>query len=359
MIFKRTFSFLLVSLLILSAQAGPHRIGNGGNGVTDNTTDSVYLLDFYEADIENDAFFNSHTPNLFTEEVEATLSSDLFPTQLIAGKISEVYALDKITGTSLLTALRMFSWVFVSYELEKTTDVATSINIAPDQLLQIANRRYGQVLINRNLWKKMSSQNQAGLVLHELIYSLALKADVSDAEINLISRSVVGKIFSADFQKIDSFNFQNIACTILPCIKSQLTQTGLAIPSDFQSLNKTLPLSINSQANEFATLANIEAMAYATTQSFILESTQQKTLNLQNQFASLCKTGATFLSIYPQYQVIKFSLDKVNFGYVHWFTEIRVPTMIGAKTDICKSDDVYQNLLSTMRDFFKPYWVAQ
>ena len=360
MIFKSIFIFSLISLFTFIAQAGPHRIGNGGNGVTDSKTDSVYLLDFYETGIENDSFFNSQVPNIFTAEIETTLTPDQYPTKLIAAKISEVYALDKITATSLLTALRMYSWSFVTYDLEKTTDIATSINILPEHLLQIANRRYGQVLINKNLWKKMSEENQAGLVLHELIYSLALKTDVSDAEINLISRSVVGKIFSRDFQKIDSFSFQNIACSILPCIKNQLAQIDLAIDKpDFQNLNKTLPLSINSAANEFATLANIEATGFSTVQSHILQSTENKTLNLENYFASLCKPGATFLSLYSGYQVITFSLDKVNFGYIRWETKNIFPTLVGTQMNFCQSADTYQNLLSQTRDFFKPYWESK
>lgn len=356
MILKSIFSFLFILLLVLIAQAGPHRIGNGGNGVANSTNNSVYLLDFYEAGIENEAFFNNQVPTLFIQDVEAVLPSDLFPTKLIAGKISEIYAVDRITAASLITSLRMFNWFFVNYDLEKTTDIATSINIAPDQLLQIANRRYGQVLINKTHWSKMSAQNQAGLVLHELIYSLALKEDISDAQINLISRSVVGKIFSRNFEKVSSLNFQNIACTILPCIKNQLALTGLALLTDYQNLNQTLPASIQDTSNKVATLASIETMAYATAPSYILESTDQQSLALESALASLCKTGTKFLSVSPRYQVIQFSLDKINFGYIKWQTEVMVPSMIGTQADVCNSADAYKNLFFSAQVFFKPYW---
>lgn len=344
--------FLISAAFTFPVFAGPHRIGNGGNGLYNSSKDTVYFLDFYEAGIEKEAFFNSAVENIFVQEVEAVLPADVFPTKMIAAKISEIYALDKVTGASLLSALRLFSWVFINYELEKTTDVATSINLKDDDLLQIANRRYGQILIHKPFWEKMSDDSKAGLVLHELIYSLSSKDDMDDIQVNIISRSIVGRIFSSTFKYTDSFNLQSIVCTILPCLKKQLPQDWRLTPEQYSEYNTAMPLSM--VGNQVAFMPTVDNSG----QSLLISAIDKNTLALTSAVRSLCSFNLNY-DISANYWVNTYDLDKNNMGYISWKRELIFASTTSDLHSICIDETHFSLFMSYAQESLKPFWNAQ
>lgn len=234
----KILSFISGLLVAINCYSGPFVIGNGGGGVTAGENQPVFLLDFAEAGLSDSSQINCEH-NLFQSQVEFTLAAKDFPVKLISCKISEIYLKDKALALAMLTYLQIFNWQLVNEDLAVTPDTGTALDLTTKKYVQIANRRFNQILINLPLWSRMSDENKVGLIIHEITYGLFEKNGNDDIQTNTKARTVVAYFFSSLAKSTQDFFFNQIKH--LPSIKKS---GNVFNQSQDYYLNANLPAKI-------------------------------------------------------------------------------------------------------------------
>jgi hypothetical protein len=221
--------FLGLSLFLFSLNsfAGVFRIGNGGGGIKSAKTDQIYLLDLAEAGLNDSAKINCNK-NIFLGQVKFSLPESNFPVDLISCKISEIYQKDKILAFALLKFIQTYEWQFVTEELVLTPDLSTSLNVNPEDLVQLANRRFGQIVINTNHWKKMSRVHQSALVIHEAIYGLINAKHLDHVALYSLARTIIGTLYK-DLDQISSSTFKKVTQSLPTVVNLYAFTTSFAV----------------------------------------------------------------------------------------------------------------------------------
>ncbi len=155
---------------IVSAQTstlqiqGGNEVGNGGDVLV--CQDSIMLLDFYEAKIKD------------KKEISASLEKY---EDIITKVINNISKADPKRGQLFQKKSQLFFKEVSFLSDVKLTDIPDSSHIVLPhdkrcKLEQIAildknqkdsNKKF---IINKNLWDKLDQSNQAGLIMHEIIY---------------------------------------------------------------------------------------------------------------------------------------------------------------------------------------------
>ncbi|MEC9283131.1 MAG: hypothetical protein VX642_10490 [Bdellovibrionota bacterium] len=175
---------VIVSLMIPIKIFAGQEAGNGGVGVLANNGAKVYLLDFAENGIEESAFFQDRETydQDILESIELSLDPEVFPTKLIAAKLSELRRHSSTNSYILTRIISKLKWRVVNFDLLKTNDEKSKIVLGENRV-QLASRVRLTVRINSKYLDKLDPDNFTGLVLHEARYiaeKLQYKIEVSD-----------------------------------------------------------------------------------------------------------------------------------------------------------------------------------
>lgn len=158
------FSILISSSLAL---AGGDWVGNGGNVLECTSSGQVQLLDYYEGESQR------HIP------------VDLGPSGNYKDKV--IFALDRLGSINPTRALKYKKWLasfdeetqwfsqgkFLSIRDSGAVIIPSECEVQqvaiqrPQDLIMPGDKRY---LVDQRLWDRLSEQDKAGLILHELIY---------------------------------------------------------------------------------------------------------------------------------------------------------------------------------------------
>lgn len=158
------FSFILSSSL---AFAGGDWVGNGGNILECASSEKVQLLDYYEAEQQRQISVNLGPGIAYQEKVLFALNrlSAVNPTR--ASQYKNWFAsFDQDTqwfSQGKFLPIRDSGAVIIPSECE-IRQIAIQ---RPEDLIMPGDKRY---VIDLRLWNRLSEQDKAGLILHELIY---------------------------------------------------------------------------------------------------------------------------------------------------------------------------------------------
>lgn len=344
---------IVACFITLTSFAGPHRVGNGGNGVINSTANRIDLLDLAEANLQDAVFFNSETRNIYSAEIKNYLDDRIFPTELISKKLSEIAALDRITAESLLLTLKLLDWQFVDYELQKTDDINTSLNIDPRLIVQLANRRYAQVLVNRNLWAQLNEAHKAALVIHELIYSLSHKDGETDSATNIKTRGIMSYIFSEKLKKMTQHSFDNLMSDSLPNIDHIKK-----IHPNFKRNNHELVVNKSETFTSLAFNPEIyEGQGKLAKPSYYNYIANTKELDLNSHISRLCTYYFKTTWLHNSYYKIDLAFDQSVIGYVEWKVSFEQSAeAMHHKRDLCDDNYGYNVFAKSTTEFFAPFW---
>ena len=106
---------VLLSLVSSTVFADPDRVGNGGDGVI--IGNHIYVLDLVEAGVEENPFFNEEIQ--IDTEIQSRLEIIFskipnMPVNLLARKLSEIKAVDRIFALALLKTAEMYHWRLIN-----------------------------------------------------------------------------------------------------------------------------------------------------------------------------------------------------------------------------------------------------
>lgn len=346
---------VVACFIALTSYAGPHRVGNGGNGVINTTANRIDLLDLVEANLQDAVFFNSATHNIYAAEIKSYLDDKIFPTELISRKLSEIAALDRITAESLILTLKLLDWQFVDYELQKTDDINTSLNIDPQLIVQLANRRYAQVLVNRNLWAQLNKAHQAALVIHELIYCLSHKKGETDSATNIKTRGIMSYIFSEKLKSMTQNSFDSLMSDSLPNINHIKK-----IYPNFKRNNQNLVVKKSESFSSLAFNPEIyEGQGKLANPSFYSYISNTEELDLKSHLARLCTYQFKTMWLSNSYYKVDVAFDQSVIGYVEWKISFeKSAEAMHHKRDLCYDDYGYVVFAKQTQEFFAPFWAA-
>lgn len=201
---KQLAALLIFTLIPFSARPWGHVVGNGGDGYLMIDSGKVYLRDLVEAGLEEDTVIPTDVDPYLLKTVQFIPipdPSESLRTKL-ARKLTEINKAHWGLGDYLLYTMKMYTWRFVSFPLEIIPTDGNIIAVPRSEFVQIANRMNTTIRIQKDLWSKMSEENQLALLLHEAVYSLILPESDDTGksfQSSVKTREIVGLLFSRDF----------------------------------------------------------------------------------------------------------------------------------------------------------------
>lgn len=212
-------SFILFTLISLTALAGPVHVGNGGNAI--KISDGFYLLDLAEQGIAEEPNFKDTVSQFYYEYFRARTIA--YPTripsttlELFSHKLAEIAELDPVYAEALITAFENVRWTFINYRLN---DIPVESIIA-GPYYQIAARTNDVILMDTLYWKQMNEANRVALLVHELNYILIYPQKDSTVggleKSALKSRLQTGYLFSQNLQFTEPIQFSKRIQNLFP-----------------------------------------------------------------------------------------------------------------------------------------------
>ena len=198
---------LLISICLIflsfKALAGTE-VGNGGVGIM--VHDQIQVFDLFENDktVVSDFKTDSKKQSIFKRQIELQLDPKLFPTDLIAAKITNVSIRFPVLAQVLVGVINLYEWNFTEADLSFLShDFQSAIDTKGLQLVQIADRQFNTILMSKKSWNLMAPQQRMALVFHEVFYSIILSGASESSQIdakflNLRSRNVNSYFLSHD-----------------------------------------------------------------------------------------------------------------------------------------------------------------
>ncbi|MBL7543294.1 MAG: hypothetical protein JNL11_05730 [Bdellovibrionaceae bacterium] len=188
---------LALLLILIGIESWANRIGNGGNVTV--CADAVSLLDFYE----------SKTPPKYKGDAGSIeyklIAKDVFKRMArVSKKLSNQYSerldsvqdeidfLDNVALTNAEDSLHVFK------PADKDCDVK---QIAIRKEVSLPGEK--RFVFDKKLWDRLDAQNQAGLLVHEIVYEHFNKlGEVTSPKV----RKVVGYLFQDEINAKDFWN---------------------------------------------------------------------------------------------------------------------------------------------------------
>ena len=188
---------IIALAFIQAAEAGPRVIGNGGDAVVCRTPDgaikSAELLDFYEARILRQMNITLQPQASLQENLDLILLRiGQKDSQLL--KVVNVYLEKFMTETRFLSGTELI-------DIPDSEHIAVPKNCQVEQLAiqsapKFPNDPY--YTINKDIWDHLDSANQAGLVMHEILYRHYLFAQKFKEDIDSIPVRYINSLIAAD-----------------------------------------------------------------------------------------------------------------------------------------------------------------
>lgn len=193
-------SFIFLTSLIASAAPHGGSVGNGGDVVScSNTTNKTEVFDVYEARALRGWNLNLGDPQLSAEEKVDLAISRINDNLYTPGmrKLLASYAQDFWNEYALVPASTL---VDIPDTLELSLPVGCILTQTAIQIKNpsIFDKRY---LINGDIWNTLDNDNKAALILHEVVYRIAIQQGAQ----NSIGTRLVNSILFSD--KISSFSW--------------------------------------------------------------------------------------------------------------------------------------------------------
>lgn len=192
----KKFLMIVLASTGLFASANGNRVGNGGDVV--ECPAKVELLDFYESSLALQSFDSKLNHKEIAADVLKNLKrvsprqADQYSRRL-AQFFSEVDLKSGVELKNIRDSKHLFS---PKDESCKVAQIAIRRNEASS-----LSKRF---TINKDLWRKLSEQGKAGLVLHEIIYEHFYKLGEDNS---VKARSFNAYLFSEQIQKDNAKTF--------------------------------------------------------------------------------------------------------------------------------------------------------
>lgn len=214
-----------MSALTFNSYAGQE---GGGGGIGISTPQGIYLYDFLEAGIEENAYINTSLPDQMnaTLGVQNTMASPEVQ-RLIINKLNEVYIIAPEAALKLVDVIKTYQWRYVLPKVKETQDRGYTPIRVENQQLQIAFRddNYKVVTIDREYLKKMSLYHQVGLYFHEILYSMTF-SECADWTRSVSSCSVKESLYGHHDPHKTSYRARMFTAYLFhPSFKIQTTET--------------------------------------------------------------------------------------------------------------------------------------
>jgi len=194
---KSCFSFLTI-LFICSQGFTNNKVGNGGDGVfcKNSTIDTAELLDFYEEKID---FKTGETkPETIAEQRFEQLKkvAPKLGAQYLK-RLKEIFAEIEYKDDVALTDIKDSNHLF-----KPNSEDCKVLQVVIRKAKALPNEK--RFLFRNDLWKKLSSLHQAGLLTHEIIYEHFAKLGETDS---IKARKMNRFIFQSSLKAEDFWNF--------------------------------------------------------------------------------------------------------------------------------------------------------
>lgn len=188
---------ILIALLTGPLALAGNRVGNGGDVVFCEKANSWEILDFHEARLNS---------------VEITASGKSDPWVIMGERLKTIKQLAPKLYAQYSRRLKTMKSDIEFRDNVELTDVEDSLHAAVKKgcrvqqaALRVGFPKYNKdkpFVISNDLWKKLSANEQAGLLMHELIYEHFYKLGVKDSR---PVRQFVSLVFS---EKMNNMNKQ-------------------------------------------------------------------------------------------------------------------------------------------------------
>lgn len=188
MIFK-TLTSILLPLLAVPAMAATHIVGGGGKGVVCDGRDEVQVLDFFEARVDGDLTIDLG-------------DADLEPAAKVELALTRLARLDPQRSQRYRDILWLFNngQQIVPAAISPVDDSGDAVIPDDCRLVQMAmhysvgiNSVDSIWFIDAEFWNRLTNDDKAGLILHEIIYYDALR---HGHETSLYARDLVAIVSS-------------------------------------------------------------------------------------------------------------------------------------------------------------------
>jgi hypothetical protein len=197
------FSLLLLTLTLSLSSFASKEGGNGGGVLVCGK--KMELYDFYEGQSPR-----GHNLQLWKVDKKLTMN-DYIQKALahIQKDIPEVQGLVSEMVTKILSTKPEDLFIDNSFPFIPDANISLVEKDCRYQQAANWNERFHKLFISEEIFQKLNSMNQAGLILHEAIYKLSRDTEVATENSDLV-REVVAKVFSevkltqADSQVISS-----------------------------------------------------------------------------------------------------------------------------------------------------------
>lgn len=173
-----SFSLLVLALLgsflgsVPAAQADYFHVGNGGEGVL--LTSGLYTRDLYDHDLHLQPWVGEKKDPRLERQVQdwnpLGLSSE--ECDLLARKLTDLNSHQDRLGDDILAAMGYFSWQWTDQSLVLIEPDEVRVPVRPEQRIPIANRFLQSILLHRQNFSRLNSENKIALILHEAVYAL-------------------------------------------------------------------------------------------------------------------------------------------------------------------------------------------
>lgn len=168
-----------------------NKVGNGGNVVVcENDESRIQLLDLYEA--------RDRTTLIKIDKYAEIGNHFISRMKLVSPKLEAVYAkrwsefkeqVDWVEGAKLSEVKDSF------HAIEPISDKCKVMQIAI--LQEVPLQKEKPFIIRLDLWKQMSELDQAGLVMHELLYQHFSRLGLTDSrKVRVINRMLLTQSFT-------------------------------------------------------------------------------------------------------------------------------------------------------------------
>jgi hypothetical protein len=187
---------------------------DGGGGYVVKVGDQYKLLDFVEGGIED----SPYNPDVKVDQRILTyLQKNIGGPrpeviERLANKFSHIYQTDPVMTAVMLQSATLFNWKFVAAPIVKLDDIGESnVDISKLEVYQAAIRKKGGITISREIYNQMSLENAAGLLMHEMVYTMTSPSAV----VGPLKRNEAG-----GFEVVKTFNLH--ARLVVATLYSQL-----------------------------------------------------------------------------------------------------------------------------------------
>ncbi|OQW50451.1 MAG: hypothetical protein A4S09_01260 [Proteobacteria bacterium SG_bin7] len=254
------------------------RDGGGGDGIEltfpkpnrpGEVYSKTYLLDLFEYGVHQAPIFNRNVKinsTLLRRVTNALPELDQQISSLVAQKLSEIYAYDKLTAIALLKGIELYTWRLIDANLtDVQDDDGSDVDIDRRNLVQLAIRNSHTIRISKPRFDKLDKENASALVMHEVVYAMLPAKEIKNGSENYVfqeskrAREITGYLYSNYFISKGANGLFALIGTDLPTTKGSInTANNLVIENNTYLFKiRGVKYSFDNGTNKTASIKDI------------------------------------------------------------------------------------------------------